>query len=119
MSESQEPIVESQELDLGIEVPAAPVIDLDIAISKVKPDFQRVVKLLGIQPVGATQEEVEADLLNKQLSYESDLKNNLVPKIQAAIQSTNQNKTITPKPGVSVTPATPEFTRKLKPWRGY
>ena len=118
---SQENIV-SEELDLGLEV-AAPAIDYEAAIAKTKPDFQRMGKLLGIQPSGSTQEEIESDILAKQLAFESDLKTTLVPKIQAALQGitskTAGNSNITPKPGVSVNPQPDKVERKLKAWKGY
>ncbi|WP_138503255.1 hypothetical protein [Nostoc sp. PA-18-2419] len=110
----------SEELDLGIVAPP-PQIDYEVAIAKTKPDFQRMVKLLGIQPSGSTQEEIEQDLLTKQTAFEADLKSNLVPKIQSALQSLNikaSGNSITHKPGVSVTSSSTQ-ERKLKAWKGY
>lgn len=127
MSDTQDTIQEnvvSEELDLGLEV-AAPVIDVEAAIAKTKPDFQRVVKLLGIQPSGSTQEELEADILAKQTAYETDLKTTLVPKIQAALQgitsktSGKSNSNISTKPGVPVNSQPEKVERKLKAWKGY
>ncbi|MEH1955940.1 hypothetical protein [Nostoc sp.] len=125
MSDTQDTVQEnivSEELDLGLEV-AAPVIDYEVAIAKTKPDFQRMVKLLGIQPSGSTQEEIEADILSKQLAFESDLKTNLVPKIQTALQGltskASSKSNITPKPGVAVNPKPDQIERKLKAWKGY
>ncbi|MCC5631706.1 hypothetical protein LC613_28730 [Nostoc sphaeroides CHAB 2801] len=114
----------SSELDLGIEV-VAPSIDYEAAIAKTKPDFQRMVKLLGIQPTGSTQEEIESDILAKQTAYETDLKTTLVPKIQAALQgitsktSGKSNSNISPKPGVAVNSQSDKIERKLKAWKGY
>ena len=115
--------ITSQELDLGLEV-AAPVIDFEAALAKTKPDFQRVVKLLGLQPIGGSQEEIEADLLSKQTAYESDLKTNLVPKITSAIQgltskASGGSTNITPKPGVNVNSSNQVKERQVKAWRGY
>ncbi|MBN3882557.1 MAG: hypothetical protein V7L02_03060 [Nostoc sp.] len=127
MSDTQDTVQEnivSEELDLGLEV-AAPVIDYEIAIAKTKPDFQRMVKLLGIQPSGSTQEEVETDILAKQTAYETDLKTNLVPKIQTALQGLTSktagksNSNISPKPGVAVNSQSDKIERKLKAWKGY
>jgi hypothetical protein len=124
MSEQQE---QTQELDLGLETitPPTPEIDYEAALSQTKPDFQRMAKLLGIKPTGSTQEEVEADLLAKQQSLEAELKENLVPKIQNALQATlakNSNtngKSVVTKPGVSVNKTSTEEERKVKAWRGY
>ena len=122
MSEQQE---QTQELDLGLEaiIPPAIEIDYESALAKTKPDFQRMAKLLGIKPTGSTQEEVEADLLNKQQSLEAELKENLVPKIQNALQAAlakNTNgKSVVTKPGVSVNKTSTEEERKVKAWRGY
>ena len=122
MSEQQE---QTQELDLGLEtiIPPAIEIDYESALAKTKPDFQRMAKLLGIKPTGSTQEEVEADLLAKQQSLEAELKENLVPKIQNALQAAlakNTNgKSVVTKPGVSVNKTSTEEERKVKAWRGY
>ncbi|MBC1235918.1 hypothetical protein [Nostoc sp. 2RC] len=119
LEENQEQVT-SEELDLGITV-APPQIDYEAAIAKTKPDFQRMVKLLGIQPSGSTQEDIEQDLLTKQTAFEADLKSNLVPKVQAALQGLTtkySGNSITPKPGVSVTSSSPQ-ERKLKAWKGY
>ncbi|PPJ61969.1 hypothetical protein [Cuspidothrix issatschenkoi] len=82
-----------------------------------------MAKLLGIKPSGSTQEEIEADLLNKQQSLEAELKENLVPKIQNALQAAlakNTNgKSVVTKPGVSVNKTSTEEERKVKAWRGY
>lgn len=123
---------QTQELDLGLEAitPPTPDIDYEAALSQTKPDFQRMAKLLGIKPVGSTQEEVVADLLAKQQALEAELKENLVPKIQNALQAalanaalaknsnTNSNSMVT-KPGVSVNKTSTEEERKVKAWRGY
>ncbi|MGB3421311.1 MAG: hypothetical protein WBA52_12915 [Dolichospermum sp.] len=122
MSEQQE---QTQELDLGLETIIPPAIEIDYegALAKTKPDFQRMAKLLGIKPSGSTQEEIEADLLNKQQSLEAELKENLVPKIQNALQAAlakNTNgKSVVTKPGVSVNKTSTEEERKVKAWRGY
>ena len=122
MSEQQE---QTQELDLGLEaiIPPAIEIDYESALAKTKPDFQRMAKLLGIKPTGSTQEEVEADLLAKQQSLEAELKENLVPKIQNALQAAlaknNNGKSVVTKPGVSVNKTSTEEERKVKAWRGY
>lgn len=121
MSEQQE---QTQELDLGLEtiIPPAPEIDYEAALAKTKPDFQRMAKLLGIKSTGSTQEEVEADLLAKQQALEADLKENLVPKIQTALQAAlNKNSTNTTpiKPGVFVSKNDSKEERKVKSWRGY
>jgi hypothetical protein len=122
MSEQQE---QTQELDLGLEtiIPPAIEIDYESALAKTKPDFQRMAKLLGIKPTGSNQEEVEADLLAKQQSLEAELKENLVPKIQNALQAAlakNTNgKSVVTKPGVSVNKTSTEEERKVKAWRGY
>lgn len=125
--DEQTQIVENQELDLGLEAitPPTPEIDYEAALSQTKPDFQRMAKLLGIKPTGANQEEVVADLLAKQQALEAELKENLVPKIQTALQAalaknsnTNSSSMVT-KPGVSVSKNASEEERKVKPWRGY
>ncbi len=113
MSEQQE---QTQELDLGLETIIPPAIEIDYegALAKTKPDFQRMAKLLGIKPTGSTQEEVEAEL-----------KENLVPKIQNALQaalaknSNTNGKSVVTKPGVSVNKTSTEEERKVKAWRGY
>ncbi|MBN3962245.1 hypothetical protein [Nostoc sp. NMS8] len=111
----------SEELDLGLEA-IAPTIDYDAAIAKTKPDFQRIVKLLGIQPTGSSQEEVDADILSKQKAYEEDLKTNTVPKIRTALEALTgkaAGSNISTKPGVTVNPQTDKTERKLKAWKGY
>jgi hypothetical protein len=120
MSEQQE---QTQELDLGLEAitPPIPEIDYEAALSQTKPDFQRLAKLLGIKPTGSTQQEVESDLLSKQQALEKELKETLVPKITATLQSalskTSNSPTI--KPGVSLNSNTTEDSRKTRAWRGY
>jgi hypothetical protein len=119
---------QTQELDLGLETsitPPTPEIDYEAALAQTKPDFQRMVKLLGIKPTGSSQEEVVADLLAKQQALEAELRENLVPKIQTALQAvlaknpnTNGNSVVT-KPGVSVNKTSTEEDRKVKAWRGY
>lgn len=119
---------QTQELDLGLEAsitPPTPEIDYEAALAQTKPDFQRMVKLLGIKPTGSSQEEVVADLLAKQEALEAELRENLVPKIQTALQAvlaknpnTNGNSVVT-KPGVSVNKTSTEEERKVKAWRGY
>lgn len=119
---------QTQELDLGLEAsitPPTPEIDYEAALAQTKPDFQRMVKLLGIKPTGSSQEEVVADLLAKQQALEAELRENLVPKIQTALQAvlaknpnTNGNSVVT-KPGVSVNKTSTEEERKVKAWRGY
>jgi hypothetical protein len=119
---------QTQELDLGLETsitPPTPEIDYEAALAQTKPDFQRMVKLLGIKPTGSSQEEVVADLLAKQQALEAELRENLVPKIQTALQAvlakspnTNGNSVVT-KPGVSVNKTSTEEERKVKAWRGY
>jgi hypothetical protein len=123
MSEQQE---QTQELDLGLEaiIPTAPEIDYEAALAKTKPDFQRMAKLLGIKPTGSTQEEAVADLLAKQQALETELKENLVPKIQIALQATltktsNSNISTVTIPGVSVNKTSTKEERKVKAWRGY
>ncbi len=126
MSEVQQtPIEETSELDLGLEAitPDAPEIDYEAALAKTKPDFQRMAKLLGIKASGSSQEEVEADYLAKQLSLETDLKENLVPKIQAALQGAlakaSGTKDVVTKPGVPLQQTSTKEERKVKAWRGY
>ncbi|MEH2392738.1 MAG: hypothetical protein V7K21_14150 [Nostoc sp.] len=125
MSEQKEVVNEiDTELDLGLEaiIPPAPEINYEAAIAKAKPDFQRIAKLLGIKPTGSSQEEVDADVLAKQKAFEEDLKANVVPKIQTALQSlTSQTagSNISIKPGVSVSPQTDKEERKIKAWKGY
>ena len=126
MSEVQETTIEeTSELDLGLEAitPDAPEIDYEAALAKTKPDFQRIAKLLGIQPSGSCQSEVEADFLAKQKSLESELKDTLVPKIQAALQGalskSSDNKGVITKPGLSTNKASTKEERRVKPWRGY
>lgn len=120
MSTEQE---QTQELDLGLEVITPPTIEIDFeaALAKTKPDFQTPSKLLGIQPSGNNQEEVESDLLSKQQALEKELKETLVPKITATLQSalskTSNSPTI--KPGVSLNINTTEDSRKTRAWRGY
>jgi hypothetical protein len=119
-----EPQEQTQELDLGLEAITPPTIEIDYeaALAKTKPDFQRMAKLLGIKLSGYTQEEVEADLLAKQQALEADLKENLVPKIQTALQAAltkNSTNTTTIKPGVSVNKNDSKEERKVKSWRGY
>ncbi|ULP71459.1 hypothetical protein [Nodularia sphaerocarpa] len=115
----------TEELDLGLEAitPDAPEIDYEAALAKTKPDFQRIAKLLGIKPSGSCQAEVEADFLAKQKSLESELKETLVPKIQAALQGAlsknSDNKGVITKPGVSTNKASTIEERRVKPWRGY
>jgi hypothetical protein len=126
MSEQQEQ--QTQELNLGLESiePPTPEIDYEAALAQTKPDFQRMAKLLGIQPSGSSQEEVVADLLAKQQALEEDLKTNLVPKVQAALQASlakvsgdKSGSNVVTKPGVSVTKTSAEEERKVKAWRGY
>jgi hypothetical protein len=106
-----EPQEQTQELDLGLEAITPPTIEIDYeaALAKTKPDFQRMAKLLGIKLSGYTQEE-------------ADLKENLVPKIQTALQAAltkNSTNTTTIKPGVSVNKNDSKEERKVKSWRGY
>ncbi|XZF63859.1 MAG: hypothetical protein ACSI46_03735 [Gloeotrichia echinulata DVL01] len=117
---------QAQELDLGLDTITQPTIEInyEAALAKTKPDFQRMAKLLGIKPIGSTQEEVEADLLAKQQSLEVELKENLVPKIQNALQAAliknnNGNTSTVTKPGVPVNKTSVEEERKVKAWRGY
>lgn len=125
--DEQTQVAENQELDLGLEAitPPSPEIDYEAALAQTKPDFQRMAKLLGIKPTGSTQEEVVSDLLAKQQALEAELKENLVPKIQTALQaaltknSNNNGKSMVTKPGVSVSKTSAEEERKVKPWRGY
>lgn len=120
---TEQPI--NEELDLGLDTitPSKPEIDYEAALAKTKPDFQRIAKLLGLQPSGSSQEEVEADFIAKQKSLESELKETLVPKIQASIETTlsknSDNKGVVTKPGVSTNKASIKEERRVKPWRGY
>ncbi|MGF2034282.1 MAG: hypothetical protein RMZ43_002970 [Nostoc sp. CmiVER01] len=115
--------VNETELDLGLETltPVAPQIDYEAAIAKAKPDFQRIVKLLGIQPTGSTQEEVDADILTKQKAFEEDLKTNTVPKIKSALEALTAKAAgnSSTKPGVSVNFQPQQAERKVKSWKGY
>jgi hypothetical protein len=112
-----------QELDLGIAAPTPDEIDYEAAYSKTKPDFQRIAKALGIKGEGSTQEEVEQSLLAKQKLFEEDLKTNLVPKVQAALQAgiakVSGNKAPATKPGVTVSTSNTTEPRKTKAWQGY
>lgn len=123
-TEATETLSTSLELDLGLpEAPATPPIDHEAALAKMKPDFQRIAKALNIKGEGETQEEVEQSLLTKQSALEKDLKENLVPKVQAALQGmfqkTSEGKTPT-KPGVAIQSTSgKEEKRVTKQWRGY
>lgn len=115
----------SEELDLGIEKPAEeeePELDYEAAYTKLKPDFAAVVKLFGLQPEAKDQEELATKLTAYQTEFEKYLKDNLVPKVKAALglanaSSDNKGKA-QQKPGIKPSNQTQQRKRITTPRRG-